>query len=172
MTTKTVAAALICTLTLGGCASTDWVNGHTLETAESLAVLTLPAGATVTTEYGDSCTSPCKVPLLTKRGGEVTVELAGYCTERHRITSSVSDSRVARRATSYAIEASDPDPVSIGLTALGDALTGKSGVMAIDKRKREVEMVALADGEEDLPAPAEPLTGERIPIDLGEPAVF
>lgn len=94
----------------------------------------------------------------------------GFHTERFAVTSSVSERAIARRATSKAVEALDPDPVSILFTAAGQLSSGKGGVMALDERDFSLTLKRLADGEEDLLAPSEPLTGERIAIDISEPA--
>ncbi|WP_067787626.1 hypothetical protein [Paraurantiacibacter namhicola] len=144
----------------------QFVKGHGLAPSETAHIVTLPAGALAQTNYGDSCRTPCYLPLLRDRGGEITVSAPGFHTERFTVTSSVSAQQVAQRTTSMAVEASDPDPVALGLTALANVMDGRGGVMELDERDFQIELRPLAEGEEDLLAPATPLTGERVPIDL------
>ncbi|GEM_PF-1358899 len=165
-----IACALIAGTLLSGCATRQFVKGEGLKPSETVLVVTDPAGAIAENGHGNSCSTPCYIPLLRARGGEITVSKDGYHTERFQITSSVTDRKVAMRSADFAVEAIDPDPVSIGLTALAHALDGKGGVMELDTKDITVTMRPLAPGEEDLLADAEPLTGERIPLDEWEPA--
>jgi hypothetical protein len=163
-----VAVVAIVAALVSGCAQRQFVKGHGLAPSETVYVVTDPVGAMVSTNYGQECLSPCYLPLLRDRGGEVTVAMEGYHTERWTVTSSVDERRIALRSHSLAVEAIDPDPVSMLLTAVAQAADGKGGVMSLDERDFEIKLRPLAEGEEDLLADAEPLTGERIPIDLGE----
>lgn len=151
-----------------GCAQMQFVKGHGLKPSETVRVVTLPAGATATSSYGQSCTTPCYLPLLRAEGGDLTVSLDGFRTERFTVTSSVSDHQIARRSTQYLAESIDPDPVSLALTAVAGILDGRGGVMELDQRDYDIELIPLAPGEEDLLAESEPITGERIAIDISE----
>ncbi|MBV7267038.1 hypothetical protein [Erythrobacter ani] len=170
MNYRSLAVLSFVSVALSGCAQKQFVKGHGLAPSETVYIVTAPTGATASTNYGQSCTTPCYLPLLRAKGGEVTVAMDGHHTERFTVTSSVSDARIARRAASNAVEAIDPDPVSILLTAAAQLADGKGGVMSLDERDFVIEMRPLEDGEEDLLAPAEPITGERIPIDISETA--
>lgn len=161
--------ALGIVVALSGCANAFGVKSNPLAPAQSVTVATMPAGALATNGHGNSCVTPCQIPLMTDRGGEITVALGGFQTERVQVTSSVSERRLAMRSANVAVEAIDPDPASILLTALGHAASGKGGVMSLDNRHLELELTPLAEGEEDLLAPAVPSTGERIPIDISGP---
>lgn len=63
-------------LTASSCAPT--VSGQPFAPAETVEINTAPIGATARTEYGDSCITPCLLPLLRSRGGEIYIDLAGY----------------------------------------------------------------------------------------------
>lgn len=158
----------IALIALTGCAKMQFVEGHGLKPSETVHLVTAPAGAKAKSNYGQECTTPCYLPLLRDRGGEITLSLGGYRTERFMVTSSVSDRQIAQRSTSMAVEAIDPDPLSIGLGALANILDGRGGVMALDERDFEIVLTRLEEGEEDLLAEAEPITGERIPISLSD----
>ncbi len=153
---------LASTIALSGCANAFGVKSKPLASAQDIKVVTMPAGALVETEYGNSCTTPCKVPLLTSRGGELTISLDGHQTERAFITSSVFEKRLAIRAADVAVEAIEPDPASIALNALGQLIGGKGAVMELDQRRLDLELLPLLEGEADALAPAMALTGNRI----------
>lgn len=155
-------------LGLGGCAKMQGVKGHALAPAEAVQVTTLPTSATASNGHGQSCQTPCSLPLLRASGGQITIALDGFRTERVQIGSAVSDKYVAERARTYAVEAIDPDPASIGLTLLGHALGGRGGIRTLESNEIRIELAQLAEGEQDLLAEAKPLTGERVPIDLNE----
>ncbi|WP_162627688.1 hypothetical protein [Erythrobacter sp. KY5] len=166
MNKQRIATIAICAALVSGCAQRQFVKGHGLAPSETVYIVTSPAGAQASSSYGQECVTPCYLPLLREKGGEVTVALEGHHTERFRVTSSVDEALIAQRSHSVAIEAIDPDPISILLTAIGQAADGKGGVMSLDERDFEIAMRPLLPGEEDLLAPAQPLTGERIPIDI------
>ncbi|MBD2842599.1 hypothetical protein [Erythrobacter rubeus] len=168
MRTMAVYTIVAITLGLGGCAKFEGVEGHALAPAEAVHVATLPASAIASNGHGQRCRTPCSLPLLRATGGDITIALDGYHTERLRISSDVSDRYMAERTRTYAVEAIDPDPASMGLTLLGHALSGRGGVRTLETNEIRVELIRLAEGEEDLLAAAQPLTGERIPIDLTE----
>ncbi len=148
-------AAFGMALALGGCAKMQGVKGNALAPAEAVHVATLPSSAIASNGHGQSCRTPCSLPLLRSLGGEITIALDGFRTERVQIGSSVSDRYVAERARTYAVEALDPDPASIGLTLLGHALGGRGGVRALDTNAIRIELVELQVGEETfLPRPS------------------
>lgn len=168
MTSRGILCVSLLAMMLAGCAQRQFVKGHGLDPSETVLVVINPKGALAVTNYGNSCRTPCYLPLLRARGGDITVSLDGFHTERVTVTSSVSDTAVARRTADLAVEALDPDPVGLGLTALAQLLDGKGGVMALNERDLMIELRSLAPGEEDLLGNAEPLTGERVPIKLSD----
>lgn len=170
MRTYRVATGLLAAAGLSACGQNYFVKGHALAPAGKVDVITAPAGATATNAHGNTCVTPCTLPLLTADGGEITLALAGYRTERHYVGARVSDRKIAMQAADYAVEAIDPDPFDIALTALSHAIAGRGGVQELDTRRIETELIELEEGEEDLLADARPLTGERIAIDLSEPS--
>ncbi|QLC24178.1 hypothetical protein HFP57_03470 [Parasphingopyxis algicola] len=109
----TVAVA-VGSMALAGC-----VSGRPFANAHPVRVVTAPEGATVTSEYGDSCVTPCNIYLPTASGGLLEIALNGYQTESVYIGSVLDSGRVARaRASEAAWTLIDPDPVDIGLDAL------------------------------------------------------
>ncbi len=158
-------------LSVSACGPNYFVKGKPLAPAQDLTIVTMPTGAVASNNHGNSCITPCKLPLLTARGGEIMISKDGYRTELHYIGSDISEARVVRRAASNAVEAIDPDPVSIALTALGNAVSGKGALMDLDRMRIMSELIPLEDGEEDVLGRDAPLTGERIPIDISAPVL-
>ncbi|WFL77092.1 hypothetical protein P7228_14015 [Altererythrobacter arenosus] len=153
---------------VAACGPNYFVKGHSLAPAESVTIATYPTGALATNAQGNRCVTPCKLPLLTGDGGEITISKEGYHTERHYVGVQDSKRKLAMRSADLAVEAIDPDPVTMGLTLLAHAASGKGGVQELDVRSIQSELIPLKEGEEDLLAPAQPVTGERIPIDLSD----
>lgn len=153
---------------LSGCAQRQFVKGHGLAPSETVKVTTLPDGARAQSNYGQSCQTPCYIPLLREKGGEITISLEGCHTERFQITSSVSERHIVRRSSELLTEAVDPDPIGVGLSALANILDGAGGVKELNTKDIDLTLIKLEDGEEDLLAEATYLTDERIPIDLEE----
>lgn len=168
MKVQWVATVAIGAALVSGCAQRQFVAGHGLAPSETVHIVTSPSGATASTNYGQHCETPCYLPLLRDRGGEITVALEGHHTERFRVTSSVDERRIANRSRSFATEAIDPDPIGILLSAVAQTADGEGGVMSLDERDFQITMRPLQPGEEDLLASAEPISGERIPIDVSE----
>lgn len=161
MTMAVVAGAVL----VSGCEKKQFVKGHFLKPSETVFVETLPQGALVESNFGQSCTTPCYIPLLRAKGGDLTISMDGYHTERIFVTSSVDGRRVAHRALDNAVAAIDPDPVDMVLTSFAQLADGKGGVMSLDHRDFALELVPLEEGEVDREAKAVPLTGKRLTLD-------
>lgn len=155
---------------LSGCEQKQFVKGHFLKPSETVFVETLPQGATVTSNFGQSCTTPCYIPLLRAKGGDLTISKDGFHTERIFVTSSVDGRRVAHRALDNAVAAIDPDPVDMVLSSFAQLADGKGGVMSLDHRDFALELVPLEEGEIDRGAPPVALTGERLTLEQWETA--
>lgn len=111
--------ALTVAVALGATALAGCVSGRPFANAHPVRVVTAPEGATVTSEYGDSCVTPCNIYLPTASGGLLEVALNGYQTESVYVGSVLDPARVARaRASEAAWTLIDPDPVDIGLDVL------------------------------------------------------
>ncbi len=167
---RKIAIATVSLLALSACGPNYFVKGHALKPAQQVDVATAPTGALVSNNFGNSCRTPCKLPLLTARGGELLIEKEGYFAELYYIGSEISGTKVALQASDIALDAIDPEPVTIGLTAIAHMISGKGAVMDLDRREIRSELIPLPEGEEETLATSDPLTGERIPIDLSEPA--
>ncbi|MFN2100644.1 hypothetical protein [Altererythrobacter sp. MF3-039] len=154
---------------VAGCGQNYFVKGHALAPADRLDIVTAPAGALASNRHGNSCYTPCDLPLLTKGGGEVTIAKQGFHTERYMIGVQPSSKRIAMQATDLAVEATDPDPVTLPMTILAQMVGGKGAVQELDTSELRIELRELEEGEVDWLADDKPLTGERIPIDLDQP---
>ena len=157
-------------LMVSGCEQKQFVKGHFLKPSETVFVETLPQGALVESNFGQSCNTPCYIPLLRAKGGDLTISMDGYHTERIFVTSSVDGRRVAHRALDNAVAAIDPDPVDMVLSGFAQLADGKGGVMSLDHRDFALELVPLEEGEVDLNSKPVALTGKRLSLDEWEAA--
>lgn len=151
--------ALIMTgMTLSACQIAN-VKGYPLHRAELVDVVTAPAGATASTMHGESCTTPCRLSLLSSRGGKITVEKAGYYTQQINIGSHVNDTAVALETASNALNAIEPDPVDMALDTLFYGIDPTGQVKRLDRNRVTLEL-------EPLGAPADKLLEEPPAVDM------
>ena len=165
-----VLVAISTAMVLSGCEKKQFVKGHFLKPSETVFVETLPQGALVQSNYGQSCTTPCYIPLLRAKGGDLTISMDGYHTERIFVTSSVDERRVAMRTLDNAVAAIDPDPVDVVLSSFAQIADGKGGVMSLDHRDFALELVPLEEGEVDINSTPIALSGKRLSLDEWEAA--
>ena len=128
--------ALILATSLGGC-----VSGRGLAASQVVPVYTYPAGAHVVTSYGDSCTTPCRVPLPLDRGGSILVSLSGFEPQKIEIGSRVSARHVADTALDGA------DPLDAGLNLAFAALSGPGVYKELERNRVEVVLKPLGDAK-------------------------
>ncbi len=98
---------------LGGC-----VGGNPLVHSQSIRINSTPAGAIATSEYGDSCRTPCNLRLRTSRGGHVRVARDGYDPVDVFVGTRPDSFRRGLIAANAAAHAVDPDPLLIGVDLL------------------------------------------------------
>lgn len=135
-------------LALGGC-----VSGRPFSNAHPVTIVTAPEGATVTSQYGDSCVTPCDIWLPTADGGLLEVALLGYQTESVYIGSVFNSGRAARAmASEAALALAYPDPYDIGLELL---------LSAIDHRGRYSELTDYDVSLQLVPAIVDYAEAER-----------
>ena len=67
---------------VAGCGQNYFVKGHALAPSDRIDIVTAPAGALASNSHGNSCYTPCDLPLLTADGGEITIAKDGFHTER------------------------------------------------------------------------------------------
>ncbi|MGP1354869.1 MAG: hypothetical protein ACTS1Z_16245 [Parasphingopyxis sp.] len=157
------AAVAVGALALSGC-----VSSRPLASAQPVRVVTSPEGAVVTSEYGDSCMSPCAIWLPTGRGGSLEIAMDGYGTETVEIGSRYNATRAAnaeRIDINDRYHDSDPDVVDAALGALY-LLTNPGGPhRELDTGEVHVSLFPLSpadvDGAEVARSEGRPLTVSR-----------
>ncbi|QPQ55688.1 hypothetical protein IC614_03580 [Allosphingosinicella flava] len=139
---------LLLPLLLTGC-----ISGRGMAPNQPVAVQSIPSGATATTNYGSSCTTPCSLRLPNDDGGTIWIAKDGYDTATVVVGSHVDANAVARSLSEFA----DPTDAAIEVasgTILGDGMTRR-----LDKRDVRVTLT---------PSGAMGATNAK-PIDPGAP---
>ena len=127
---------LAVTASLGGC-----VSGRGLAASQVVPVYSYPAGAHVVTSYGNSCTTPCRVPLPLDRGGSILVSLSGFEPQKIEIGSRVS----ARHVSDTALDG--VDPLDAGLNLAFAALSGPGVYKELERNRVEVVLKPLDEAK-------------------------
>jgi hypothetical protein len=120
---------------LSGC-----VGGNPLVNNSSVKIRTSPAGALATSEYGDSCTTPCKLRLRTSKGGTIRISKAGYEEETVSIGTHSDDVGLAMEGVR---QAARPDAVGLAVEGLFTLLDRKGQYRKLDTRRVEVDLLPL-----------------------------
>lgn len=123
---------LAVTASICGC-----VSGRGLAASQVVPVYSYPAGAHVVTSYGNSCTTPCRVPLPLDRGGSILVSLSGFEPQKIEIGSRVSARHVADTALDGV------DPLDAGLNLAFVALSGPGVYKELERNRVEVVLKPL-----------------------------
>lgn len=129
-------AVLILAASLGGC-----VSGRGLAATQVVPVYTYPAGAHVVTSYGDSCTTPCRVPLPLDRGGSILVSMSGFEPQKIEIGSRVS----ARHVSDTVLDG--VDPMDAGLNLAFAALSGPGVYKELERNRVELVLKPLDEAK-------------------------
>ena len=137
MEKKLLVLVPIC-LVMSGC-----VSSRPFESSDSISITSTPSGALATTNYGDSCRTPCKLRLLSGSGGTVTVEKEGFEVQEIEVGVRRSGTKTALTATDSALLAADPDPLNILLSGLDRLIDGRGQTHKIDLRDVHVVMQEL-----------------------------
>ncbi len=95
---------------LSGC-----VGGNPMVRNAPVKIRTNPEGALATSEYGDSCTTPCSLRLRTSRGGMIRITKEGHEDVEVFVGSHHSSTKAIGRAVGHAI---DPDPTDLAIDAI------------------------------------------------------
>lgn len=129
MNTSLFGAAVIgAGLLLTGC-----VGGDVLSRNAPVKIESSPPGAMATSEYGDSCTTPCSLRLPTDRGGSIRIAKAGYEDYETYVGSHFSKVKAGvGTAADTAYYVDDPSPIVAGVDVLDAAFNSKSKYRYLD----------------------------------------
>lgn len=151
---------------LASCGAKNFVSGHPTSQAQFLFVDANVDGALVTSEYGDSCRTPCNIPLLADRGGKVMISAPGHASQRHLVGSE------------YLVVTPPPTTVSASVFTGGrwsgvsvgasTSFSGPKRIAVLDEGLLLVELQPLGEGEVDPLQPGELTTGRRYTLDEWE----
>jgi hypothetical protein len=137
---------------LGGC-----VGGNPLVNNSSVKIRTSPAGALATSEYGDSCKTPCSLRLRTSKGGTIRISKAGYEDETLSIGTHFDEAGLAMEGVR---QASRPDAFGLAVEGLFTLLDRKGQYRKLDTRRVNVALLPMGS----TPAPREvPLASAAAP---------
>lgn len=159
-------AILLVVPALAACGSKNFVSGHAMKQAQFLHVAANIDGALATSEYGDSCRTPCNLPLLADRGGKVTITAPGYASQRHLVSSEyLLVEPPPTTISASVITGGRWSGVSVGAST---SLAGPRKVAVLDEGLLLVELDQLEEGEVDTLAPDELTTGKRYSLEEWE----
>ena len=122
------------------------INGRGVTPQQGVRVSTTPSGATATSSYGNSCTTPCVLFLPTDNGGEIVVEKDGYHSETVQI-----DAKFDRfsATTDAAFDSVYPEDAAIDLAFL--AVFGKGSYQKLDTHRLNITLTPLVADNQDTP---------------------
>lgn len=138
---------------LSGC-----VGGNPLVNKGRVKIRTSPEGALATSEYGDSCTTPCSLFLRTSKGGTIRISKAGYEAETVSIGTYFDE---AEMVFDGAREAVRPDPFRIAVNGLLTLVDAKGQYRKLDTRRVNVALLLLG---------SRPQTPKQVPLATALPA--
>jgi hypothetical protein len=145
---------LLTTMTLlSGC-----VGGNFLVNNSTVKIRTTPRDALATSEYGDSCRTPCTLRLRTSRGGTIRLSKAGYEDEEISIGSHFDEVAAAAEAVRTAV---DPDPINVAVEGLFGLTDPEGQYRRLNARRIEVALQPLGAGGPQEPQPAEASVQEQ-----------
>lgn len=149
-TAPRIGACLIA-LFASGCA----VNGHSfLKRSAPVKIATNPAGAVATSEYGDSCVTPCSLRLLMSRGGDITITKEGYEPYIAEIGSSVSKTKAFFGSTAdAAYYLDDPDIATFAIDAVDNLVNADSKYKSLDAYSIAVRLMPIGETLQQEAAP-------------------
>ena len=176
MKASTPALIIFSVLSVAACGPIQSVKFQSPAANESVEVVTSPSGAIASNDFGNTCITPCRLPISRTAGGSILISHEGYRTERHFIGTDVASEPIVENADQYI---NDRDPEGEAIKSVLLAVAAKDRLKRLDVKKIELTMTPLAEGEEDPLAPDvaisgdlfssyRPITGERIPIDISD----
>lgn len=121
-------------------ATSACVGGNPLVHSNAVRVRSTPTGALATSEYGDSCTTPCRLRLRTSRGGVIRVTHQGYEPAEVSIGTRPNHVSNAQDAARVTLAASEGDVVTLAFTALEYALDPRGYGRRLDTRRVHVDL--------------------------------
>jgi hypothetical protein len=134
-------------LLLASCVGGDFLTRNALVRIESS-----PSGALATSEYGDSCKTPCSLRLPTDRGESIHISKAGYEDYETYVGSHFSKVKAGfgtAADTAYYID--DPSPVVAAVDVLEAALNSKSKYRYVSSYNVYARLISM-DGAAAAPS--------------------
>ena len=158
------------------CGSIDRVSLGIPPATENVAIASSPAGAFASDDLGQTCITPCTLPVSRTDGGSILIWSEGYRTERRFVSSEVTADRYGD-AEEY--QPTEGHAESEAITTAIFAVAAKDRLKHLDSYHIEAVLTPLKEGEVDPLAPDvpvagdlftsyRPVTGERIPIDISQ----